>query len=492
MVFFMKFFNNLNSEFRLARNHLNKKTHQLHVSKRRHFSTSRFFLKNSSTEECAKCDNQFAQYFAITVTGTSGLGLTCLCLYASRLSHQCNYTLWPYYVAERIRATYSYCMGSLSTSLLAALFLMCDRKTLKILISGGPIMYTIYCGLAMMIGVILQESDYENSFYSKHALHVFHAMYLGYFITAVCYAMGPVMLRAALAYVGMVGGLCALGISAPNEEFLLNSAPYAMLLGATATTACFRPFLPPLTWAGVTPFSMAVLVMLCSSAAFILHDTRRVICEAKTLPVTRKDTALGSAATSYDPINSSLQIYSDVVSISRRVWRIIINHLQPIRDLSTPYVEQAKTISNVSFDQISEQAEGIRNRFSSLLSNLMPFDINKYLPEDASALPSNINDVELEKNAQETISKTDFLLAQETPRYLTCALETNSVEVPVINQNLLPIDIKIPVKVLDFIEGEIELGAEMNSRNLLIKRSDIEDDKNDGDIDIDDECSVDE
>lgn len=70
-----------------------------------------------------------------------------------------------------------------------------------------------------------------SKFNTKHAAWLVYAASLGGVVAPMCLLGGPILTRAAIYTLGIVGGLSAVAISAPSDRFLRWGGPLAIGLG---------------------------------------------------------------------------------------------------------------------------------------------------------------------------------------------------------------------------------------------------------------------
>ena len=117
---------------------------------------------------------------------------------------------------------------------------------------------------------------------------------------------------------------------APSEKFLQMSGPLAMGLGVVFVANVGSLFFPPHTALGAGLASIVVYGGLILFSAFLLYDTQRVIKKAEMVPERGYDTLYNQygqpmqvSALGYDPINTQLAIYMDILNIFIRMVMIL-------------------------------------------------------------------------------------------------------------------------------------------------------------------------
>ena len=81
-----------------------------------------------------------------------------------------------------------------------------------------------------------------------------------------------------------------------------------MGFGVVFASSIASAFLPPTTALGAGMYSVAIYGGLILFGGFILYDTQKIIYKAERHPV-------GYGVQKYDPINSSMGIYTDTINI---------------------------------------------------------------------------------------------------------------------------------------------------------------------------------
>jgi FtsH-binding integral membrane protein len=151
----------------------------------------------------------------------------------------------------------------------------------------------------------------------KHALWMLHAGVMGAVVAPMCILGGPLLLRAALYTAGVVGGLSAVAVCAPSEQFLWMGGPLAMGLGVVLVSNIGSFFLAPTSVLGAGLLSVAMYGGLVLFGGFLLYDTQRVIKLAENHPPP------GYALKSFDPINAQMGLYADTLNIFIRIAFIL-------------------------------------------------------------------------------------------------------------------------------------------------------------------------
>ncbi|KAL7990289.1 hypothetical protein Chor_013719 [Crotalus horridus] len=211
------------------------------------------------------------------VAGGAAVGLGALCYYGLGMSNEIGAlekaVIWPQYVKDRIRSTYTYFAGSVGLTALSAVAAI--GATFAVMIGAG---------------MLVRSIDYEQSPIPKHVAWMLHAGVMGAVVAPLTLLGGPLLIRAAWYTAGIVGGLSAVAMCAPRSMFL-----------------------PPTSILGAGMYSIAIYGGLVLFSLFLLHDTQQVIKRAESQPY------LVVGMRKYDPINACMGIYMDTLNIFIRV-----------------------------------------------------------------------------------------------------------------------------------------------------------------------------
>merc|ERR1719433_785015 len=158
---------------------------------------------------------------------------------------------------------------------------------------------------------------YQTAPSGKQAAWLLHCAVIGAVIAPLCLLGGPILLRGAWYTAGMVGGLSTVAACAPSDKFLYMGGPLAMGFGVIFASSIASAFLPPTTALGAGVYSIALYGGLILFGGFILYDTQKIIYKAERHPT------YGFGIQKYDPINSSMGIYTDTLNIFIRIAQIL-------------------------------------------------------------------------------------------------------------------------------------------------------------------------
>ncbi|KAJ2953755.1 hypothetical protein O0L34_g1381 [Tuta absoluta] len=253
------------------------------------------------------------------LAGASAVGIIALCYYGSGVKPGTlqEAHLWPKYVKDRIRTTYAYIAGSLVITAASAATVFRTPALLNLVARGGWVPMIISIAAMIGSGMVVQSMDYEPGFGAKQIAWIVHTGIMGAVIAPMCFLGGPILVRAAWYTAGVVGGLSTIAVCAPSGEFLSMRAPLAMGLGAVFAASIAGMFLPPTSVLGAGLYSFSLYGGLVVFGGFLLYDTQKIIKRAETHPM--------YGFTPYDPINSAVSVYLDVLNIFIRIAMILAN-----------------------------------------------------------------------------------------------------------------------------------------------------------------------
>eukprot|EP00069_Balaena_mysticetus_P015441 bmy_09201T0 len=156
-------------------------------------------------------------------------------------------------------------------------------------------------------GMLVQSISYDQSPGPKHLAWLLHSGVMGAVVAPLTILGGPLLVRAAWYTAGIAGGLSTVAMCAPSEKFLNMGPSLGVGLGVIFVSSLGSMFLPPTTVAGATLYSVAIYGGLVLFSMFLLYDAQKVIKRAEVVPV--------YAVQKYNPINSMLGIYMDILNI---------------------------------------------------------------------------------------------------------------------------------------------------------------------------------
>lgn len=251
------------------------------------------------------------------LVGASAVGIGALCFYGSGVkpgtlqeSH-----LWPQYVKDRIKTTYSYIAGSLVVTAGSAVAVFRTPALLNLVTRNGWMSIIVTMALMIGSGMVVRSMPYTPGPGAKQLAWLVHTGIMGAVIAPLCFLGGPILTRAALYTAGVVGGLSTVAICAPSGEFLSMRAPLAMGLGAVFAASLASMFIPTTTALGAGIYSLALYGGLIVFGGFLLYDTQVIIKRAEQHPP--------YGLQPYDPINSAIAVYLDILNIFMRIAMIL-------------------------------------------------------------------------------------------------------------------------------------------------------------------------
>lgn len=254
------------------------------------------------------------------LAGASVIGLGALAFYGLGLSNEVGTVdravMWPQEVKDRIRDTYAYFGASIGLTAASAVGVFRTPALFNIVARGGLVALGVSLAAMIGTGMVARSIPYEQGVGKKQLAWALHCAVLGAVVAPICMLGGPLLTRAAWYTAGMVGGLSTVALTAPNDKFLYMGGPLAMGLGVVFASSIASSFLPPTTALGAGMYSIAIYGGLILFGGFILYDTQKIIYKAERHPV-------GYGVQKYDPINSSMGIYTDTINIFIRIAQIL-------------------------------------------------------------------------------------------------------------------------------------------------------------------------
>jgi len=150
--------------------------------------------------------------------------------------------------------------------------------------------------MAAMIssGMIVNGLPYKKGIGVKQIAWLAHTSIMGAILAPLSMLGGPLIIRAAWYTAGVVGGLSAVAMCAPSDQFLKAGGPLAIGLGIVFASSIGSMFLPPTTVLGSGLHSVALYGGLLLFSGFLLYNTQRIIRQAE---------ATEFYGPQYDPIN---------------------------------------------------------------------------------------------------------------------------------------------------------------------------------------------
>jgi len=271
-------------------------------------------------------------YGTYAIGGASVFGIGMLCWYGLGMSKEMSAidraAFWPKFVRQRLQKTYLYLAGSLGISAGAALLAVRSPVIVR-LANGGIMMFVVSLAAIIGSGMLVRSIDYHANPLAKHLAWIAHTGILGVFLAPICLAGGPVLIKAATYTLALCAGLSATAICAPSEKFLNMAAPLSMGLGVVFAANIGSFFFHPSTALGASLASVVVYGGLILFSAFLLYDTQRIIRRAESMPEGGSQTFYNQfgqpvqmEARGFDPIDSQLSLYMDILNIFIRMVMI--------------------------------------------------------------------------------------------------------------------------------------------------------------------------
>lgn len=259
----------------------------------------------------------------IAVAGGAVLGIGALCYYGLGMSNEPGaidrMVIWPQYVRDRIRDTYSYfgascvAVGASAVAVFRSplghrFFALCSRH--PILSTVGILVGLVGTGQAMM------SIPYSPGLGAKQMMWLVNCGMLGLAIAPIGALGGAIAIRAAWYTAGIIGGLSTVAVCAPSDKFLNWAGPLGIGLGGVLVASLGSAFLPASSSLAMPLYSISLYGGLLLFSAFLLYDTQKVVRKAETHPNMW-------GVVPYDPINMSHHIVMDAVNIFVRIAQIL-------------------------------------------------------------------------------------------------------------------------------------------------------------------------
>ncbi|CAH8577687.1 unnamed protein product [Heterobilharzia americana] len=285
------------------------------------------------SEDLIAIDKTRALVGAAAAVGIGGLCIYGLTAKDGSLSAFDQSVVWPDYVRQRIRATYSYLLSGAAIAAGSAVAFFRSPAMCRLMLSGGWLAPIGMAVLSMATGIICQSIPYPQSGLSaKHLVWIAYSVSLGGMLMPLCLVGGPILTQAALYTGGIVGGLSLVAATAPSDRFLKWGGPLAIGLGVVVVSSLGSMFLSPVSRLGSGLASISLYGGLLLFSGFLLYDTQHVIKRAESHPPpnfyppalsNQKGFQHPDALRPFDPINSSIRILLDAVNIFVRMAVIL-------------------------------------------------------------------------------------------------------------------------------------------------------------------------
>ncbi|XP_073988091.1 growth hormone-inducible transmembrane protein [Rhodnius prolixus] len=253
------------------------------------------------------------------LAGASLVGVGALCYYGLGAGSQPGAidqaVVWPEYVRQRIKDTYTYFGGSLMITATSAV--MAFRSPVIMNFVARNSFLAVAACIAAMIGTgeVCRQIPYQPGFGTKQLAWMLHSSVVGIVLAPVCIIGGPILVRAAWYTAGVVGGLSAIACCAPSDKFLYMGGPLAMGLGVVFASSLGSMFLSPTSMLGASAAAISIYGGLILFSGFLLYDTQRIVRAAEVYPQYHPQP--------YDPVNMSISIFLDTINIFIRIATIL-------------------------------------------------------------------------------------------------------------------------------------------------------------------------
>ncbi|XP_050687969.1 growth hormone-inducible transmembrane protein-like isoform X3 [Eriocheir sinensis] len=219
----------------------------------------------------------------IAVAGGAVLGIGALCYYGLGMSNEPGaidrVVIWPQYVRDRIRDTYSYfgascvAVGASAVAVFRSplghrFFALCSRH--PIMSTVGILVGLVGTGQAMM------SIPYSPGLGAKQMMWLVNCGMLGLAIAPIGALGGAIAIRAAWYTAGIIGGLSTVAVCAPSDKFLNWAGPLGIGLGGVLVASLGSAFLPASSSLAMPLYSISLYGGLLLFSAFLLYDTQKV------------------------------------------------------------------------------------------------------------------------------------------------------------------------------------------------------------------------
>lgn len=253
------------------------------------------------------------------VAAASGVGIGALCFYGLGFGKEAGAIdrmgVWPEHVKARVRDTYMYFSGGLGLTAASAAACFRSPTIMNLVTKNGLLAIAGTIALLIGSGAVVRSIEYRPGFGAKQLAWMAHAGIVGAVIAPLSFLGGPLLIRAATYTAGVVGGLSAVAMCAPSDQFLYMGGALGMGLGAVFMASIGSAFLPPTTALGAGLYSLSVYGGLVLFGGFLLYDTQRIVKSAENHPY--------YGVQAYDPVNHSISIYMDTINIFIRIAMIL-------------------------------------------------------------------------------------------------------------------------------------------------------------------------
>lgn len=213
-------------------------------------------------------------------------------------------------VKERICRTYAYVFGGFTITAAAATASHISGLSLKILTNNGyllPIALSITCLTSLIATMTISKEDQK----AKHVAWTIFTTSMGVILSPICFLNTALIAQAAFISLGVGGLLSLTAFLAPDKRFLEWEGPLMTALWSLSIASTVAIFFPQSAFAyGVDRASLYGGLVVFSG--LLMSSTQRLALEAETQD--ERD---------FDPIRSSLSIYTDMMNLFIRFLRIL-------------------------------------------------------------------------------------------------------------------------------------------------------------------------
>lgn len=217
--------------------------------------------------------------------------------------------LWPYYVQQRIKQTFTAFGGGLAMTAGTAAVVF-RTGVMEGLLMRHPVGSMIGLGVGSIAALISTMATEKGSPAKYISYGAFTAL-AGMSLVPACYLGGPIILQAAGYTAGIVGSLSFVAANSPSDKFLWMAGPLSIGLGAVVVSSLGAAFFPTARLAPML-HNISLYGGLGLFSLFVLYDTSKVVTNAEQMPDQQ-----------FDPVNECLGIYLDTINIFIRIVSIL-------------------------------------------------------------------------------------------------------------------------------------------------------------------------
>eukprot|EP01138_Halocafeteria_seosinensis_P000072 gb/GECG01000073.1/.p1 GENE.gb/GECG01000073.1/~~gb/GECG01000073.1/.p1 ORF type:complete len:322 (+),score=23.66 gb/GECG01000073.1/:1-966(+) len=220
--------------------------------------------------------------------------------------------LWPAYVRERMKQTFTAFGGGLgiTAGTAAAVY---RSGIMEGLLLRHPTGATIAFGVGS-IGALLSTLMTTKNSPAKYGSYLAFTGLTGLSLVPLCYLGGPIILQAAGYTAGIVGSLSFVAANSPSDKFLWMAGPLSIGLGGLLVANLGSLLFPAARMAPMLQ-NISLYGGLGLFSLFVLYDTSKVLTNAQSMP-----------EEAFDPVNECLDIYLDTINIFVRMAIILADN----------------------------------------------------------------------------------------------------------------------------------------------------------------------